>query len=63
MLPVTLYHASIWWSRWILRYWVRKEEYDEEAKLYLIRRNMKMSEEQFNVGLTLLPIQPRDLGA
>ncbi|KAH7731093.1 Protein DNJ-2 [Aphelenchoides avenae] len=48
MLPVTLYHGAIWWSRWILRYWIRKEEYDEEAKLYLIRRNMKMSEEQFN---------------
>jgi DnaJ family protein C protein 25 len=53
-LPVELYHASIWWSKWILKYWIRKEEYDEEAKLYLIRKNLKISAEQFNVSSSLL---------
>jgi len=46
--PIWLYHQAIWWSKWILKYWIRKEEYDEEAKIFLIRRNLKISEEQFN---------------
>lgn len=50
LLPVELYHQSKWWSRWILKYWIRKEEYDEEAKLYLIRKNLSVSEDQFNVS-------------
>lgn len=54
LLPIELYRQSIWWSKWILKYWIRKEEYDEEAKLYLIRKNLKVSEDQFNVSSSLL---------
>lgn len=48
--PYTLFFAAIWWSRWAHKYWVRKEEYDREAKLYLIRKNLGVGEEQFNVS-------------
>lgn len=48
-LPWIGFCYMTWWLRWIKRYWIRKEEYDEEAKLYLIRRNLKMSEDQFSV--------------
>ncbi|KAI6175723.1 J domain-containing protein [Aphelenchoides bicaudatus] len=46
--PVTLYKQAIWWSKWILKYWIHNEEYDEEAKMYLIRKNLKISEDQLN---------------
>lgn len=54
IFPITAYQYAIWRAQWILRYWIRKEEYDEEAKLYLIRKNMKMSEEQFHVRVSAL---------
>lgn len=50
MLPIELYHQSIWWAKWARKYWINKEEFDEEAKLYLIRKNLKISEDQFNVS-------------
>ncbi|KAI1733176.1 dnaJ domain-containing protein [Ditylenchus destructor] len=46
-LPLILFRYLGWWLVWIWRFWIRKEEYDEEAKFYLIRRYMKMSEDQF----------------
>jgi DnaJ family protein C protein 25 len=48
--PVTLYNQAIWWSKWIHKYWIKNEEYDEEAKVYLICKNLKVSEEQFHVS-------------
>ncbi|KAL3089973.1 hypothetical protein niasHS_006425 [Heterodera schachtii] len=36
-----------WWSRWAFKFWIRRQPYDEEAKLYMIRKNLKQSEEQF----------------
>lgn len=47
-LPLILYRYLHWWFVWIWRYWIRKQEYDEEAKFYLIRKYMKMSEDQFH---------------
>ncbi|CAJ0929115.1 unnamed protein product, partial [Mesorhabditis belari] len=46
-LPLTTYHYSIWYAKWCFKYWLRLEEYDTEAKLYLIRKNMGMGEGQF----------------
>ena len=40
------------YAKWAMKYWVRREEYDEEAKLYLIRKHLGMSESQFHVGST-----------
>lgn len=48
IFPVTLFQQIRWWCRWIFKFWICKEEYDDEAKSYLIRRNLKLSEEQFN---------------
>ncbi|VDD87701.1 unnamed protein product [Enterobius vermicularis] len=47
-LPYTAYVYFIWKAKWILKYWVQKEEYDEEAKLYLIRKNMGLSSSRFS---------------
>lgn len=40
----------IWNCEWIIKYWIKKEDYDIEAKFYLIRKYMGISEEQFNVS-------------
>ncbi|VDM39144.1 unnamed protein product [Toxocara canis] len=47
-LPYTLLRYSVWYLRWIVKYCIRKEEYDDDAKLYLIRKNMGLSEGQFS---------------
>lgn len=48
VLPRTAYHYLIWWFIWAKKYWIDKQEYDEEAKLYLIRKYLKLSEDQFH---------------
>lgn len=45
--PVTLNRYLLWNIKWIFKYHIGKEEYDNEAKLYLIRKNMGLSEGQF----------------
>ena len=47
VLPVTVFHHGRWWLRWVYKFWICKQDYDEEAKGYLMRRNLKLSEEQF----------------
>ncbi|CAK5105680.1 unnamed protein product [Meloidogyne enterolobii] len=47
ILPVTLFAQLRWGASWIFKFWICKKDYDDEAKLYLIRRNLKLSEEQF----------------
>jgi DnaJ homolog subfamily C member 25 len=44
---LTLITQLRWWLNWVWKYWIKKEEYDDEAKCYLIRRNLKLTEEQF----------------
>ncbi|KAI6234609.1 J domain-containing protein [Aphelenchoides fujianensis] len=46
--PLTAWQLAVFWYKWALKYWIRKEEYDDEAKLYLIRKNLGVSEEQFH---------------
>jgi DnaJ family protein C protein 25 len=48
ILPLTAFHYLRWWTRWVYKFWIRKDDYDEEAKCYLIRRNLKLSEDQFS---------------
>lgn len=50
ILPLILWRHGKWWGRWVWRFWIKGEEHDEESKLYLIRRNLKMSEDQFHVS-------------
>lgn len=41
----------IWYLKWIWRFNICKEEYSEEDKLYLIRKNMKVNEDAFDVSI------------
>lgn len=46
-LPYKFYKYCVWKIKWIINYWIKKLDYDEESKLYLIRKNMGLSESQF----------------
>lgn len=35
--------------QWSLKYRIRGEEYDEDAKMYLVRKYLGVNEEQFEV--------------
>ncbi|PAV78036.1 hypothetical protein WR25_00920 [Diploscapter pachys] len=48
VLPYTLWKWIAWQATWVWRFGIKREEYDEEAKLYLIRKNVGISESQFN---------------
>uniref|UniRef100_A0A914UXA6 J domain-containing protein n=1 Tax=Plectus sambesii TaxID=2011161 RepID=A0A914UXA6_9BILA len=48
LLPVTLFVYMRWWLDWTWRYTIQRHEYDDQAKLHLIRKNMKMSQSQFS---------------
>lgn len=48
ILPYTIYLWTLFYSRWLWKFGIRREEYGEDEKLYVIRRNMKLSEGQFN---------------
>ncbi|VDM53851.1 unnamed protein product [Angiostrongylus costaricensis] len=46
--PYTLFSCVCWYARWIIKYWIRGEEYDNDAKLYFVRKYLGLSENQFN---------------
>ncbi|PIO77162.1 hypothetical protein TELCIR_00745 [Teladorsagia circumcincta] len=46
--PYVVFVYLCWYAKWVLKYWIKREEYDEEAKLHLIRKNLGMSQNQFN---------------
>ncbi|KAL7637178.1 UNVERIFIED_CONTAM: hypothetical protein RMT77_011890 [Armadillidium vulgare] len=48
LLPYWLFQYVSWYIRWIWKFWLNKEEYGEEEKFYIIRKNMKMSQGQFD---------------
>ncbi|CAD6192857.1 unnamed protein product [Caenorhabditis auriculariae] len=47
IFPYTLFNYIVWYATWVWRFDIRKEEYDEDAKLHLIRKNLKLSENEF----------------
>ncbi|CAB3409954.1 unnamed protein product [Caenorhabditis bovis] len=47
VLPVTIFVYLKWLAIWHWRFTINKEEYDEEAKLHLIRKNLGISEHEF----------------
>uniref|UniRef100_A0A2K6W0R2 J domain-containing protein n=2 Tax=Onchocerca TaxID=6281 RepID=A0A2K6W0R2_ONCVO len=47
VLPYTIYRYVAWNFSWFIKYHVKKEDYDDDAKSYLIRKNLNLSEEQF----------------
>jgi len=48
ILPYTIYLWTRFYSRWLWKFGICRDEYGEDEKLYVIRRNMKLSEGQFN---------------
>jgi DnaJ family protein C protein 25 len=50
VLPYTTFLWSRFYSRWLWKFGIRREEYGLDEKNYVIRRNMKLSEGQFNVS-------------
>ncbi|EFO20225.1 DnaJ domain-containing protein [Loa loa] len=47
VLPYTIYRYAAWNFSWFIKYHLKKEDYDEDAKTYLIQKNLNLSEEQF----------------
>jgi len=48
LLPVTMWNWTYFYSRWFWKFGILKEEYGEEEKLYVIRKNMSLSQGQFD---------------
>ncbi|XP_055384798.1 dnaJ homolog subfamily C member 25 homolog [Condylostylus longicornis] len=48
ILPYTVLKYIAWYISWIWKFNILKRPYEEEQKLYLIRKNMGMGEHQFN---------------
>lgn len=48
VFPYTLAKYLIWYFQWIYRFNIKKEEYGEEEKCFLIRKNLGISQHQFD---------------
>ena len=48
ILPYTTFLWVQFYSRWIWKFGICRQEYGPEERIYVIRRNMKLSEGQFN---------------
>jgi len=46
-LPYTLALYIAWYSKWFWKFTIKREEYGDEEKLYLIRKRLGISETQF----------------
>jgi len=49
LLPYTIFNYIRWYIDWIWRFWVKKEEYSRVEHLYLIRKNMGISQGKFDM--------------
>ena len=45
-----------WWLRWIWKFWIKREEYGDEEKLYIIRKFMKHGSTAWDVSQFLFNI-------
>jgi len=50
LLPITLYNYIYWYARWIYLFDMKGEPYGKEEKIYLISKNLGVSEEQLYVN-------------
>ncbi|KAK8752986.1 hypothetical protein OTU49_001818, partial [Cherax quadricarinatus] len=46
-LPYWILQYISWYIRWVWKFWIMKEDYGEEEKLYMIRKFMGLSHGQF----------------
>ncbi|XP_055914086.1 dnaJ homolog subfamily C member 25 homolog [Eupeodes corollae] len=47
ILPYTIFKYAVWYAKWTWKFTINKQPYGEEEKLYIIRRNMNMGQNQF----------------
>jgi DnaJ family protein C protein 25 len=52
LLPVTTVQWIYFYARWFWKFGICKEEYGDQEKLHIIRRNMKLSTDHFSVNTT-----------
>ena len=50
LLPITTCKWAYFYGRWLWKFGLCRQEYGEEEKLYVIRRNMGLSQLQFDVS-------------
>ena len=48
LLPITTCKWAYFYGRWLWKFGLCRQEYGEEEKLYVIRRNMGLSQLQFD---------------
>uniref|UniRef100_H3CBS8 DnaJ homolog subfamily C member 25 n=1 Tax=Tetraodon nigroviridis TaxID=99883 RepID=H3CBS8_TETNG len=48
LFPYHLSRYLAWYASWLYRFTIRREEYGDQEKFYIIRRHMKMSQSQFD---------------
>lgn len=48
--PYYLVQYIIWFGRWVWKFWICREEYGEEEKLYLIKKYLKASRSQWELA-------------
>ncbi|KAI8783954.1 dnaJ homolog subfamily C member 25 homolog [Biomphalaria glabrata] len=49
LLPYHIAMYIVWWVRWVWKFNVQHEEYGKEEQLYLIRKNLGISQSQFDM--------------
>jgi len=52
LLPYHILCYVAWFFGWIWKYYILRHEYDDDAKCYIIRRNLRMSQRQWEVGVS-----------
>ncbi len=50
LLPWTSCRWAYFYGRWLWKFGIRREDYGEEEKLYVIRKNLGLSQGQFDVS-------------
>jgi len=49
LLPYHILCYMMWYVHWIWKYTIMRNEYDDDARCYIVRRNLKMSQRQWEV--------------
>ncbi len=57
MLPWTTCKWTYFYTRWLWKFGIKREEYGEEEKLYVIRKNLGLSQGQFDVRVSDQPVR------
>lgn len=46
--PWTCYIWLRWMLYWVVKYWILRREYDEEARIFITRRRLKINESEWD---------------